>query len=64
MTGDVQLAVVGLLVGAAAVYLLRVAGRAWTGRVAAGCGSGCGGCNGPPPATPPQRDGRFPLPMV
>jgi len=62
MTTTVQLAIVGVLVAAAALYVVRAAWRTWAGKSAAGCGSGCGKCAASVPEV--KRDGRFPLPQA
>jgi FeoB-associated Cys-rich membrane protein len=62
MTATVQLIVVGVLVAAAALYVVRGAWKTWSGKSAKGCGAGCGKCA--TPAAEPKRDGRFPLPQA
>ena len=61
MSHELQLAVVGMLVAGAAVYVVRAAWKTWFGKASKGCGAGCGKCadshDGPKP------EGRFPLPM-
>jgi hypothetical protein len=62
MTAAVQLVIVGVLVAAAALYVVRAAWRTWAGKSAASCGSGCGKCAASVPEV--KRDGRFPLPQA
>ena len=62
MTATLQLIVVGVLVAAAAAYVVRAAWKAWSGRSAKGCGSGCGKCAAPAPES--KREGRYPLPRA
>lgn len=62
MSDTLQLVVVGLIVLAAVLYLVRAAWKMVTGRSANGCGSGCGKCATQAPE--PKRDGRFPLPQA
>jgi hypothetical protein len=59
MSPTAQVIVVGVVVAAAAAYVLRAAWRTWFGRTARSCGGGCGKCT--PPAAEPKEDGRFPL---
>ena len=61
MSPTTQLIVVGVLVAAAAAYVLRTTWKTWFGRSSKGCGAGCGTCSTPP--AEPKQDGRFPLPM-
>ena len=62
MTTPIQLAIVGLLVAGAALYVLRAAWKTWLGKSASGCGSGCGKCAASVPEV--KREGRFPLPQA
>ena len=62
MTTTVQLASVGVLVVAAALYVVRAAWKTWFGKSASGCGSGCGKCAANVPEV--KREGRFPLPQA
>ena len=63
MGATLQLVLVGILVAAAAGYVLRATWRTWFGKSSKGCGAGCGTCAATPPADPKQ-DGRFPLPQL
>lgn len=54
---DGQLAIVGILIGAAVLYLVRSAWRTFAGK--AGCGSGCGKC-----VSEELKPGRVSLPRV
>ncbi len=52
MGADLQLVVVGVVVLAAAAFVVRSAWRTWFGK-ASGCASGCGKCSaGDPPPVP------------
>jgi hypothetical protein len=57
-----QLLVVGLVVLAAALYLVRAMWKAMVSKTGTGCGSGCGKCSAPIPE--PKQEGRFPLPQA
>lgn len=61
MSATVQFVVVGLIVAAAAGYVMCAAWKTWFGKPDAGCGSGCGKCAAAPE---PAQEGRFPLPQV
>ena len=61
MSTTAQLIVVGVLVAAAAGYVLRAAWKTWFGKSSKGCGAGCGQCS--TPTAEAKQDGRFPLPM-
>jgi hypothetical protein len=56
-----QLVLVGVIVAAATLYVVRATWKTWFGKSAKGCGSGCGKCAAP---EPPKQDGRFPLPQL
>jgi bacterioferritin-associated ferredoxin len=62
MSATLQLVLVGLVVAAAAGYVLRATLQTWLGSSKAGCGSGCGKCAAPGPE--PVVKGRRPLPMA
>lgn len=58
MTETAQLAIVGLSITVASIYIARSAWKTWFGKSSKGCGAGCGKCA----ATPEQKpEGRFPL---
>ncbi|HEV3437526.1 MAG TPA: FeoB-associated Cys-rich membrane protein [Gemmata sp.] len=61
MTTAIQLAIVGALIAAAMVYIVRSAWKTWFGKSSKGCGAGCGKCAVAPEAKP---EGRFPLPQL
>jgi len=58
MTAAIQLAIVGMLIAAAMVYIVRSAWKTWFGKSSKGCGAGCGKCTAVPEA---KHEGRFPL---
>ena len=62
MSATTQLVLVGVLVAAAAGYVLRAAWKTWFGKSSKGCGAGCGKCATTAPE--PKREGRFPLPQA
>jgi hypothetical protein len=62
MSTTLQLTLVGLLVAAAAAYVVRAAWKAWSGKSAKGCGAGCGKCATTTPEV--KQEGRFPLPQA
>jgi hypothetical protein len=62
MDTSMQLVLVGLLVAAAAVYVLRSAWKTWAGKSEHGCGAACGKCS--TATTEPKQEGRFPLPQL
>jgi hypothetical protein len=62
MNETFQLVVVGLLVLAAVLYVVRATWKTWFSADAKGCGSGCGKCSSPVAESKPE--GRFPLPQV
>jgi hypothetical protein len=57
-----QLVIVGLVVGLAAIGVVRSMWKTWFGTSATGCGAGCGRCSAP--VVEPRSTGRFPLPQV
>ena len=57
-----QMALVSIIVVAAVAFVARAAWKTWFGRVAGGCGSGCGTCASAPEQ--PQQPGRYPLPQA
>jgi hypothetical protein len=62
MTTTVQLMIVGVLVVAAALYVVRAAWKTWAGKSVSGCASGCGKCVANVPEV--KQEGRFPLPQA
>ena len=62
MSTILQLVLVGLVVAAAAGYVLRATWKTWFGASKSGCGSGCGKCATPAPQ--PEVKGRRSLPMA
>ena len=64
MSPITQLVVVGVLVAAAATYVLRATWKTWFGKPSKGCGAGCGTCPTAPAPANAKRNGRFPLPQV
>lgn len=63
MSTSTQLVIVGVLIAAAAVYVVRSAWQTWFSESSKTCGSGCGKCATPAPPEPEQK-GRFPLPQA
>ena len=59
---ETQLAITGLIVLAAAAYVVRAVLRPIFGRGKAGCGTGCGKCAAPETPPPPGRIGLPQLP--
>lgn len=62
MSVTLQLVLVGVVVAAAAGYVLHASWKTWFGASKAGCGSGCGKCAAPAPE--PEVKGRRSLPMA
>jgi hypothetical protein len=61
MSFTFQLAIVGLFIVAAILYIVRSVWKTLFGKSSKGCGAGCGKCA----ATPePKPEGRFPLPQL
>lgn len=58
---ETQLAITGLIVLAAAVYVARAVLRPIFGRGKVGCGTGCGKCAA---LEPPPKPGRMGLPQL
>ncbi|MCE9567273.1 MAG: FeoB-associated Cys-rich membrane protein [Planctomycetes bacterium] len=61
MSESTQLVIVGVLIAAAAGYVLRSWWKAWFGKSEKGCGAGCGKCAAPPE---PEQKGRYSLPQL